>query len=60
MIQIDRKNYIVREYGTEPESTETIIRREQPFKGPRKTFIFQIYNNPQLICDSNKTVYPTP
>ena len=60
MIQIDRKYYIVREYETEPESTEAVIRRAQPFKGPRNTFIFQIYNNPQSICDSNKIVYPTP
>ena len=60
MIQMDRKYYIVREYEAEPETTEAVIRRAQPFKGPRNTFIFQIYNNPQSICDSNKLVYPTP
>ena len=57
---MDRKYYIVREYETEPQSVETVIRRAQPFKGPQNTFIFQIYNNPQSICDSNKIVYPTP
>ena len=36
------------------------LKRAQPFKGPRNTSIFQIYNNPQSICDSNKIVYPTP
>ena len=57
---MDRKYYIVREYETEPETTEAVIRRAQPIKGPRNTFIFQIYNNPQSICDSNKIIYPTP
>ena len=57
---MDRKYYIVREYETEPQSVETVIRRAQPFTGPRNTFTFQIYNNPQSICDSNKIVYPTP
>ena len=46
MIQMYRKYYIVREYKTEAETTEAVIRRAQPFKGPRNTFIFQIYNNP--------------
>ena len=57
---MDKKYYIKREYETEPETTEAVIRRAQPFKGRRNTFIFQICNNPQPICDSNKIVYPTP
>ena len=52
MIQMDRKYYIVREYETEPETTKAVIRRAQPFNGPRNTSIFQIHNNRQSICDS--------
>ena len=57
---MDKKYYIVRENETEPETREAVIRRAQPFKGPRNTFFFQIYNNPQSICGSNKIVHPTP
>ena len=57
---MDKKYYILREYETEPETTEAVIRRAQLFKGPQNTFIIQIYNNPQSICDSNTIVYPTP
>ena len=46
---------MVRDYETEPDSHETVVRRVQPFKGARNTF-FEIYNNPQSVFDKQNSL----
>ena len=58
MIKIGEKYYIIRDY---PNSTEIHeYRLKKAFNGPINTFVFQLSNNPQSICGSEKIVYPTP